>query len=356
MPLLTRSVQTPLSIDVRRGAVAGLASLLADRRISAGGDVAVVVGPGQGERIVDLIGPSLDRAEFINIEGGTLESALDLGQRLRGRNYDAVVGIGGGRTIDTTKYAASRYGIPMVSVATSLANDGIASPIATLDHDGGRPSYGVHIPLAVVVDLDFVEAGPDRQTRSGIGETLSNVSAIADWELAHRVRGEPVDGLAVAMARSGAEAVINHPGDATDDVFVTLLAEALITTGLAMAICGTSRPSSGGCHEISHALDILRPGTAAHGEQCGVGALFCTYLRASVDKVHESRFAQLSACLKRHGLPRTPADLGISNEQFVDAVEFAPRTRPDRYTILEHLDLSRDELGERVADYADAVH
>ena len=93
-----------------------------------------------------------------------------------------------------------------------------------------------------------------------------------------------------------------------------------------------------------------------HGEQCGVGALFCTYLRASLDKVHEARFAQISACLKRHGLPRTPADLGISDDDFVAAVEFAPRTRPDRYTILEHLDLGRDELIKRVADYADAVH
>lgn len=356
MPLLTRSVQAPLHIEVRRGAVAGLAGLLADRRISAGGDVAVVVGPGQGQRIVDMIGPTLQRAEFINIEGGTLESALDLGQRLRGRNYDAIVGIGGGKTIDTTKYAATRAGIPMVSVATTLANDGIASPVASLDHDGGRPSYGVHIPLAVVVDLDFVDAGPDRSTRAGIAETLSNISAIADWELAHQVRGEPIDGLAVAMARSGAEAVINHPGDISDDGFVTLLAESLIASGLAMAICGTSRPSSGGCHEISHALDILHPGTAGHGEQCGVGALFCTFLRAKLDKVHEARFAQISACLKRHGLPRTPADLGITDEQFVDAVEYAPRTRPDRYTILEHLELSREAIGEEVANYADAVY
>jgi hypothetical protein len=42
MPLLARTVATPLAIDVRRGAVAGLGELLADRRISAGGDVDVV--------------------------------------------------------------------------------------------------------------------------------------------------------------------------------------------------------------------------------------------------------------------------------------------------------------------------
>ncbi|GHJ46553.1 glycerol dehydrogenase [Catellatospora sp. TT07R-123] len=355
MPLLTRSVQTPLSIDVRRGAIAALGPLLVDRRISAGGDVAVVVGPGQGERIAELIAPTLDHALVLHVEGGTVESALALGEKLRGRNLDAVVGIGGGKTIDTTKYAASRYGIPMVAVATSLANDGIASPVATLDHDGGRGSYGVHIPLAVVVDLDFVEQGPDRQTRAGVGETLSKINAIADWQLSNQVTGEPVDGLAVAMARSGAEAVLRHPGDVTDDGFVTVLAESLITSGLAMAIAGTSRPASGGCHEISHALDILFPGTAGHGEQCGLGALFCTYLRASIDPAQRTRFDEISACLKRHDLPRTPADLGLSNDDFARAVEYAPRTRPDRYTILEHLNLGYEQIRERVGDYADVI-
>ena len=51
MPLLTRVVGTPLTIDIGSGTVAGLAPLLADRRISSGGHVAVVVGPGLGEEI-----------------------------------------------------------------------------------------------------------------------------------------------------------------------------------------------------------------------------------------------------------------------------------------------------------------
>jgi glycerol-1-phosphate dehydrogenase [NAD(P)+] len=350
MPLLARTVNTPLAIEVRRGAIADLGPIMADRRISAGGDVAVVVGPGQGERVLELCRPGLGRADVFTVAGGTLDAALTLGEKLRTKSYDAVVGIGGGKTIDTAKYAASRYGIPMVSVATSLANDGIASPTSSLTHEAGSGSYGVHIPIAVVVDLDFVENGPDRQTQAGIGETLSNFSAVADWELGHRENGEPIDGLAVTFARAGADALVNHPGKVGDDGFLTTLAESLVLGGLASAVCGSTRPVSGGCHEISHAIDHLFPGTGSHGEQVGLGALFCTFLRADVE-----RFAQLASCLHRHGLAVTPGEMGLTDAQFVTAVAHAPSTRPGRYTILEHLDLSAAEIEQRLADYAGAL-
>jgi glycerol-1-phosphate dehydrogenase [NAD(P)+] len=355
MPLLARTIMTPLAIEVRRGAIGQLGTLLADRRISAGGDVAIVVGPGQGARIAELVMPSLRAADVFSVDSGTLDAANDLGAKLRGRSYDAVVGIGGGRTIDTAKYAATRYGIPMVSVATSLANDGIASPIATLDHDGHRPSYGVHIPIAVVVDLDFVETGPDGQTLAGIGETISNLNAIADWELAHRVRGEPIDGLAVTFARAGADALLHHPGTVADDDFLITLAESLVLGGMAMAASGSSRPCSGGCHEIGHAIDMLHPRIGSHGEQVGLGALFCSYLRGVHDTGDLSLFGQMSACFARHGLARVPADLGLTNEEFAEVVRQAPATRPDRYTILEHLAMGPDEIAAAVKEFVDAV-
>lgn len=348
MPLLARTVATPLTIDVRRGAVADLGALLSDQRISAGGDVAVVVGPGQGARIAEEV--QLDAADMFTVTGGTLDGAVELADKLKARSYDAVVGIGGGRTLDTAKYAATRYGIPMVSVATSLAHDGIASPVSILDHDGVRGSFGVQLPIAVVVDLDYVDTGPQRSNRAGIAEMASNVSALADWELARTVRAEKVDGLAVTLSRVGAEAVLSHPGDLADDEFVTLLAEALITSGLAMAVCGSSRPCSGGCHEISHAIDLRIGSRALHAEQVGVGALFCTFLRGD-----RMAFADLNRVLHRHDLPRVPADLDLTDDEFVDVVGFAPRTRPDRFTILEHLDLSADQIRERLAEYLDAV-
>lgn len=350
MPLLARTVMAPLSIDVRRGAIGTLDELLADRHISMGGHVAVAVGPGQGERVAELVTPRLSTADVFTVRGGTLEAAQELGSHLRAKSYDAVVGIGGGKTLDVTKYAASTYGIPMVSVATGLAHDGIASPVSVLDNDAGRGSYGVHIPIAVVVDLDFVHDGDTRVTRSGVGDAVSNLSAVADWQLAARCRDERVDGLAVTFARTAAGSVLHHPGGISSDDFLTVLAEALVFSGMAMAVAGSSRPCSGACHEISHALDASYPDLATHGEQVGLGAAFASHLRGET-----SLAARVGACLGRHGLPRTPGDLGLSEDEFSRAVLRAPHTRPDRYTILEHLDLDADAVRAHVADYVRTI-
>jgi glycerol-1-phosphate dehydrogenase [NAD(P)+] len=349
VPLLTRMVGTPLTIDIGPGAVTGLAPLLADRRISSGGHVAVVVGPGLGEEIAAHLRPQLAEAEILTVEDGTVEAAMALAKQLRSGFYDALVAIGGGRTIDTGKYAATLSGLPLVSVATSLAHDGLASPVASLQDGGRKNSYGVQMPIAVVVDLDYVRRSEPGMRRSGIGDAISNLSAIADWRLAGRERGEPVDGVAVTFARTAATSVLLRRDGIDDDDFLIALAESLVLSGLAMAVAGSSRPCSGSDHEILHAIDDLHPGTAHHGELAGAATLFTSFLRGEA-----ALAGAIDACLTRHGLPRVPADLGLTEAQFAAAVLHAPATRPDRWTILEHLDLDADGVAERVRAFVDA--
>ena len=349
MPLLARMLAAPLVVDVRRGAVADLGTLLADQRIATEGRVAIAVGPGQGDSVLaDLRG--LDAAEVFRVADGTVDTAVTLGKQLRAGTYEAVAGIGGGKTIDVTKFAAHMAGIPMVAVATNLAHDGIASPVSSLEHESGKGSYGVVAPVAAIVDLDRVRAGEPRMVRAGIGDVVSKLSAIADWELAVADRGEHIDGLAVTLARTAAAAVLHQPGTIADDDFLTVLAESLLMCGLAMSVAGSSRPCSGGDHEIMHAIDHLYPGTANHGELAGVGALFCSFIRQN-----GRHFTVISTCLARHGLPRTPGDLGLSDAEFTKAVLHAPATRPGRYTILEQLDLTEAETARQVADFTAAV-
>jgi glycerol-1-phosphate dehydrogenase [NAD(P)+] len=205
------------------------------------------------------------------------------------------------------------------------------------------------MPIAVMVDLDYVRRSAPGQRRSGIGDAISNLTAIADWRLAGRERGEAVDGVAVTFARTAATSVLHRGETIDDEQFLLALAEALVLSGLAMATAGSSRPCSGGEHEVLHAIDHLFPCEAAHGELAGATALFSSFLREDADLARD-----IDACLIRHGLPRTPADLGLTEDQFAQAVAYAPNTRPDRYTILEHLDLDEGEIGRRVSAYVQA--
>jgi glycerol-1-phosphate dehydrogenase [NAD(P)+] len=344
MPLLTRMVGVPLWVDIRPGAAAQLASLLADRRISAAGDVAIVVGPGQGEAIAAQLAGTFPRASVMRAQTGTVDAAQTLATNLRSGFYDAVVGIGGGRLLDTVKWAATHTGLPMIAVATNLAHDGIASPVASLEHRGRKGSFGVQVPLAVVVDLDLVRRAPPRMLRSGIGDLVSNLTALTDWELAAQVRGEPMDGMAAAFARTAALAILRHEGSIEDDSFLGALAEGLVLSGLAMSVAGSSRPCSGGEHEIVHAVTHLFPEISNHGELAALGAVFAASLQDD-----QRCFRDIVACLRRHDLPTAPAHVGLSDQQFLEAVLYAPATRPDRYTILEHLALSETDIAAAIA-------
>lgn len=353
MPLLSRILLGPLEVDIRPGAVGGLAHLLADQRISGGGQVAVAVGPGLGEEIAARLAASLSTATVFEVDGGSVDEAVRLQDAVRGsgRGYDALVGIGGGRTLDVAKYAATRLGLPMVSVATNLAHDGVCSPVSSLETEIGKESFGVSMPIAAVVDLDYVRRAPVEMVRSGVGDVVSNLSAIADWDLAGRERGERVDGLAVSFARMAAESVLHHPGHVDDPEFLVVLAEALVLSGIAMTAAGSSRPCSGGDHEILHAVDRLFPGAGQHGELAGLGALFAASLRADGERA----FADLDACLRHHDLPRRPEDVGLTSAQFAEAVGAAPATRPDRYTVLEHLALDRPGIDRAIGAYGKRV-
>jgi glycerol-1-phosphate dehydrogenase [NAD(P)+] len=114
-----------------------------------------------------------------------------------------------------------------------------------------------------------------------------------------------------------------------------VLLEALISCGVAMSIAGSSRPCSGSEHLFSHALDVINHNHAMHGEQCGVGTILCAYL-------YRSNWRRIKNTLRQLGAPTTAAELGVEDQDVVKALETAAKIRPDRYTILQKLNLSKE--------------
>ena len=341
----------PIRTDIGAGALSRLGDLLADQRISASGRVVFVVDQ-RSDRVLDALRSVVSTTDnVVAIEAASLPAATEAAARITDSHFDALIGVGGGALLDSAKLISSRTGLPMVSVAANLAHDGIASPVAVLLSNGRRVSFGVPMPVAVVVDTSLVRHSSPRLRRAGIGDVLSNLTSVQDWRLAHARGADSYDGLSASMARVAAEAVLHHPGRIEDDDFLSTLAESLLLSGLAMAGAGSSRPCSGACHEISHAVDFLMPAKSSpHGEQVGVGALMSAHLQRN-----DPLFDGILEALRRHDLPTAPGDLGLTADEFVEAVAYAPQTRPSRVTVLEVLELTAKEVHDEVSDFLDRV-
>ncbi|MET1232447.1 MAG: iron-containing alcohol dehydrogenase [Candidatus Limnocylindrales bacterium] len=250
---------------------------------------------------------------------------------------DFVLAVGGGRVVDVAKLAAARRQARIVTIPTQLASDAICSPVAIiLDAEGRQQSVGAQMPVAIVVDMDVVDSAPSQTWLSGLGDLVSNLSAVRDWRLAHDRRAEAFDDFASLTSEAAALSVIEDDADVTQDDYRQKLIRGLILSGIAMEMAGSSRPASGSEHLISHALDQILAVPRAHGLQVAVGTIAATILRGEDGR-------RLVGFYRRVGLPVVPGDLDIAIDDFMAAVRRGPATRPGRTTCLD--DVSEADLG-----------
>jgi glycerol-1-phosphate dehydrogenase [NAD(P)+] len=261
-------------------------------------------------------------------------------------NIKMLLGVGGGSVIDVTKLAAYELKKPFVSVPTSAAHDGIASPRASLKHSKGAVSKTAVSPLAVLADTKIIMKAPYKMLASGCADVISNISAVMDWELAHRLKGEEFSTHGAVLARTAAEMLIQNVNDIrpASEESVWLGVKAMIVSGVAMSVAGNTRPASGAEHMFSHMLDHLGPGILLkgrrykkplHGEQCGLGAIMMIYL-------HGGDWELIKRTLKKIGAPTSSEELGVSKKKIIEALIRAHEIRPERYTILGETGLTED--------------
>ncbi len=293
--------------------------------------------PLAAKAVIDSMQDADFTTEYLTIREPTAKSIEEAEVKVAELKPAVILGVGGGRVIDVAKLVADRRGLAYLSIPTAASHDGIASPQASTKCLEGPFSVRAAAPMAILADLEVIARSPYRLTASGCGDIISKFTAVRDWWLAHHLRNEYYGDYAANLALMGAK-IVSQRSDvvhAGSEEGVSIVVEALISCGVAMSIAGSSRPCSGSEHLFSHALDMVAPKPALHGEQCGVGTIMMAYL-------HRMRWKRIREVLGRIGVPTTAAELGVSPDHIVEALTLAHTIRPERYTILGDRGLSRE--------------
>ncbi len=302
------------------------------KRLRLGKKVLVLYGPKTrkiaGEEVEENLSQEFE-ASGVVVKGATMGEVGRVMKLAGELKADWLIAVGGGSIIDVAKLASYRLELPFVSFPTTASHDGIASANASIKDLGSKTSVKARPPIAVIADVKVIKTAPYRYLAAGVGDIISNLTAVKDWQLAHRLKGEYYSEYAASLSLMSAKMVIKNADIIRlgNEESVRKVVKGLISSGVAMSIAGSSRPASGAEHLFSHALDMLLEKPALHGEQVGVGAIITAYL-------HGLKWERIRETLKKVGAPTTAYELGVKPEIVIKALTIAHTIRPERYTIL----------------------
>lgn len=309
--------------------------------------------------LIDLLGKrGFQVSGCLYTEAKVLPDERSLGRLLMASagKPDGLIAVGSGTITDLTRLASARQGIPFLSVPTAPSMDGYASGVSSLLAEGKKTTYPGVTASAILGDIQLIAAAPQKLLQAGFGDIIGKKISLCDWLLGHTLNGEYLCRYTLGLVEQAADKVIASAEAIRrrEPEAVHGLMEALLLSGMAIAMTGDSRPASGAEHLLAHYLEgaFLRAGREplSHGLAVAAGTL-CAGLFydivlgstewAELERITAVREAlgtrrpqpgMISGWLAAIGLSAAPADYGISRELLREAMLLSYLTRA-RYTI-----------------------
>lgn len=237
---------------------------------------------------------------------------------------DVIIGVGGGKALDTAKLLAHQCHLPIATIPTSAATCAAWTALSNVYSDAGAFLYDVPLarcPALLILDYELIELAPQRTLVAGIGD------AIAKWYEASVSSGHSQRSLIVAAVQEArvlrdllfqkSVAALQEPGSQVwqDVVDATVLLAGVIG-GLGGAQCRTVA-----AHAVHNGLTHLPACHGVlHGEKVAYGILVQLRLEELVqgNRLAATARQQLLGFYTDIGLPKSLEDLGLATATVAD--------------------------------------
>jgi glycerol dehydrogenase len=242
---------------------------------------------------------------------------------------DLVIGVGGGKTLDTAKMVAHEAGVPMVVVPTIAASDAPCSALAVVYNADGtvlRDHFLPRNPELVLVDTQIIAEAPARFMAAGIGDALATFYEADSSLRAQALNCWGIHGAVVAHAiaalcrdvifADGVAALAACDAGAPDPAF-----ERVVEANILLSCAGFESGGVAGAHAIHHGLcELPDVHHHLHGEKVALGVQAMLLILAQ-----DAEYARVRAFCEAVRLPVRLSDIGIA-----EATDAKLRTIADR--------------------------
>ena len=252
---------------------------------------------------------------------------------------DFLVGMGGGKAIDTAKGAAHLLGIPLVSMPTLVSNCAPITALSVVYKDEGpfdRFLFYDAPPALTLVDLAIAAAAPARYFRAGMGDTLAK-HLEATFSARNDVLGTTLDhmsSIGLALSTTCYDPILKYGRAALDEVergeagpAMEICARSIIVSAGLVSLMANDDYNCALAHAVCYGLQLFPHVEEAflHGDLVAYGALVQLVLDNQVEKARALRGFLISL-----GTPVTLAEMDVPLErEALHATLIEATTGPD---------------------------